>query len=281
MFEGQEGPALDSGAPGSIGRKENRGSMDAGGLPAAGRVARVRPRMTGWSRPRKALAIGSVIGGVGLIAFGMATSSTQDLTALANIPVTTYADRDDSVPAGEYGVVDRPDAKQETAPESSTDTRKTDDKKGAESSPPTTGTDGPSSPTTPTDPTSPTTPPTAPPTTPTTPPTTPPTDPVPPTTPVQPKPLAFAGAERTYLLDLLGIKVLGGYTLTVTGNPGSTASVQYGASNAGTITFGSDGRGSISVGRSLLDLGLSNPVIRVAYSDGTAGAAIEGRRDSL
>lgn len=289
MFEGQEGPALESGAPGHIGRKHSRSAAEATALPAAGPVARVRPRMSGWSRPRKALAIGSVVGGIGLIAFGMATSSTQDLSALANIPVTTYADRIDSsgsagsVPVGEYGVVDqgiteqqRTPAKEDDGSKRDTDTSEStraDDQAGSDPAPPATGTDQPTTPTTPTGPTTPVPP--------TTPPTTPPTDTTPPTTPVVPKPLAFAGAEKSYLLNVLGIKVLGSYTLTVTGNPGSTASVTYGSRNAGTITFGADGRGSLSVGGALLDLGLSNPTIRVAYSDGTAGTAIEAARDSL
>jgi hypothetical protein len=80
---------------------------------------------------------------------------------------------------------------------------------------------------------------------------------------------------------LLGIPILTAYTLTVTGNPGSQATVTYGGNGAGTITFGADGRGSISFGTSLLGLSLSNPLVRVEYSDGTAGAAIEARRDSI
>ena len=87
--------------------------------------------------------------------------------------------------------------------------------------------------------------------------------------------------QKNYVLSILGIKVLGSYTLSVTGQPGAAASVSYGSSNAGTLRFDGSGRASITLGASLLNLGLTNPTIRVAYSDGTAGSAIEAARDSL
>jgi hypothetical protein len=70
--------------------------------------------------------------------------------------------------------------------------------------------------------------------------------------------------------------------LTISGNPGSQAIVTYGSADAGTITFGADGSATVTFGKSLIDLaGLTNPLVRVSYSDGTAGSAIESRRDSL
>lgn len=125
--------------------------------------------------------------------------------------------------------------------------------------------------TTPTNPTNPTTP-----TTPTNPPTSTPSPPAP-----APKPLAFAGLQENYTLNLLGIKLIGSYTLSLTGQPGATASVTYGSNDVGAVKFDSSGRASIKIGSSLVDLKLSNPLIRVAYSDGTAGSAIEARRDSI
>lgn len=122
---------------------------------------------------------------------------------------------------------------------------------------------GPTNPGTPTGPTNPGTP--TGPTDPGTP--TGPTDPgtpTGPTTPAAPAPLAFAGISKNYTIGLLGITVLGSYTLGLTGQPGA-----------------GDGRASITLGRSLIDLGLGNPVIRVSYSDGTAGSAIEAARDSI
>ncbi|MFD5224103.1 hypothetical protein ACFWHT_00640 [Microbacterium sp. NPDC058342] len=111
-----------------------------------------------------------------------------------------------------------------------------------------------------------------------------PTQPAPqPTTPppAAPDSLRFLDLTPNYGLDLLGIRLLSSYTLTLAGEPGSRASVTYGSLSAGTVTFDTSGRASIKLGRSLLDLGLSNPTIRVAYSDGTAGGAIEARRDSI
>ena len=96
-----------------------------------------------------------------------------------------------------------------------------------------------------------------------------------------PDPVRLAGLSENYTLSLLGIKVLGSYTLSVVGEPGSTATVTYGGSAAGSVTFGGSGAASITLGRSLVDLKLSNPLIRVAYSDGTPGAPIEEYRDSI
>ncbi|WP_309064974.1 hypothetical protein [Microbacterium sp.] len=102
-----------------------------------------------------------------------------------------------------------------------------------------------------------------------------------PAPPPAPDPLHFLGLSENHTVGLLGIRVLGGYTLTVSGEPGATASVSYGGEPAGSLTFDATGRGSITFGRSLVDLGLDNPMIRVAYSDGTAGAAIQARRDDI
>ncbi len=96
-----------------------------------------------------------------------------------------------------------------------------------------------------------------------------------------PKPLAFAGLKENYTIGLLGIRLLSSYTLSLSGEPGSAATVWYGATRAGSVTFNSNGRATITLGRSLLSLGLSNPLIRVAYSDGTAGSEISARRDSI
>ena len=105
----------------------------------------------------------------------------------------------------------------------------------------------------------------------------PPQDPPPP--PVAPDPLAFVGLQATHTVNLLGITMLSSYTLTVSGEPGSTASVTYGSRTAGSVTFDRDGRASLEVGGSLL--GLVNPVVRVAYTDGTPGEPIEARRDAI
>lgn len=265
---------MDSDAPESTGARKVRHSAEATApLPAAGAVARAHTRVNGWSRPRKILAIGSVIVGVGLIAFGLFSPGGGDVTALANAPVTTYADRtDDKVPAGEYGVVDRTGAPTSPATdEPSTDEAKTTPDSESPTTPhsddpgtTTPGTTTPTDPGTPTTPTAPTTP--TVPTTPTTPP------------PVAPKPLGFVDMRE----EPGGVLGLGAsYTLLVSGNPGSQASVSYGPSNAGTITFGDDGQGSLFLGESLIKLGLTNPLVRVSYSDGTAGSAIEARRDDI
>lgn len=99
--------------------------------------------------------------------------------------------------------------------------------------------------------------------------------------PAAPDPLAFVGLTPNYGFNLLGIRLLSSYTLSLSGEPGSRASVTYASRSAGSVTFDSRGRASLTIGGSLLDTSLSNPLIRVSYSDGTAGAAIEARRDSI
>ncbi|OJU41221.1 MAG: hypothetical protein BGN97_15875 [Microbacterium sp. 69-10] len=108
-----------------------------------------------------------------------------------------------------------------------------------------------------------------------------PSDPTPPAPvpPAAPKPLAFTGITPNYALNILGLKLLASYTLSLSGQPGAKAAVTYGGLPAGTVTFDSGGRASLVVGASLL--GLSNPMIGASYSDGTAGAAIHARRDSI
>jgi hypothetical protein len=98
--------------------------------------------------------------------------------------------------------------------------------------------------------------------------------------PVAPKPLAFTGLTENRI-TLLGIPLLSGYTLSLSGEPGSRASVTYGSRPAGSVTFDGSGHVGLTIGGSLLNTELSNPVIRAAYSDGTAGAAVEARRDSI
>jgi len=96
-----------------------------------------------------------------------------------------------------------------------------------------------------------------------------------------PQSLAFTGISENHVIGLLGIRILSSYTLSLSGQPGATASASYGASRAGSVTFDSGGRASISLGGALLSAGLDNPMIRVAYSDGTAGSAIQAPRDSI
>ena len=96
-----------------------------------------------------------------------------------------------------------------------------------------------------------------------------------------PKPLAFTGLTENRAVSLLGIGILSSYTLSLSGEPGSTAAVSYGGNPAGSVTFNSSGRGSVTLGGSLLNLNLSNPIIRAEYSDGTSGKAIQARRDSI
>jgi len=101
----------------------------------------------------------------------------------------------------------------------------------------------------------------------------------PPPAPAAPKPLAFAGLTRNATIGLLGIRILSSDTLSLSGEPGAMASVSYGSSPAGSVTFDGSGRATLTVGGSLIDLG--DPVITVAYADGTAGAAIHARRSAL
>lgn len=93
-----------------------------------------------------------------------------------------------------------------------------------------------------------------------------------------PKPLAFTNLTENR--GLLGL-ILSSYTLSITGEPGATATVSYGSHAAGSVTFNANGSASITLGTSLIDLGLSNPIIRASYSDGTSGSDIQARRDSI
>ncbi|GAA5144877.1 hypothetical protein GCM10025768_01260 [Microbacterium pseudoresistens] len=95
------------------------------------------------------------------------------------------------------------------------------------------------------------------------------------------QPLAFTGLTEHHTITLLGIRILSGYTLSLSGHPGSTATVWYGGARAGSVTFSSAGTASLTLGGSLLDLGLGNPTIRAAYSDGTPGSEISQPRDSI
>ncbi|GAB3597714.1 hypothetical protein [Microbacterium tumbae] len=118
--------------------------------------------------------------------------------------------------------------------------------------------------------------------TPTTPPVTTPSNP-PVTTPsnppaATPAALAFTGKKTN---SLLGTGLLSSYTLSLSGEPGSTVTVWYGSVKAGSRTFDSSGKTSITLGLSLINLGLSNPTIRAAYSDGTAGAEISAPLKSI
>ncbi|MDQ4215794.1 hypothetical protein [Microbacterium capsulatum] len=96
-----------------------------------------------------------------------------------------------------------------------------------------------------------------------------------------PAPLAFLGLTENSTAGLFGIRIANGYTLSLSGQPGATATVTYGSSRAGSVRFDGAGHASITLGRSLVDLGTDDPLIRVAYSDGTPGAPIEARRSSL
>lgn len=109
----------------------------------------------------------------------------------------------------------------------------------------------------------------------------PPVPPQPPEPPVppQPAPLGFTGINQNTTINLLGIRVLSSYTLTLSGEPGQTGAVWYGSTRAGTVTFDGAGRASITLGGSLVNLGLRNPLIRAAYSDGSG--EIQAYRDSI
>ncbi|WP_309127221.1 hypothetical protein [Microbacterium sp.] len=103
--------------------------------------------------------------------------------------------------------------------------------------------------------------------------------PAPPPPTATPAPLRFTGLTANYALSLLGVRLLSSYTLSLSGEPGATASVTYGGRSAGSVTFGGDGHASLNIGGDLLDL--SDPMVRATYSDGTNGAAIEAPRDSI
>lgn len=102
-----------------------------------------------------------------------------------------------------------------------------------------------------------------------------------PQSPAAPTPLAFTGITPNQTIGLLGIRILSSYTLTLSGRPGSTATVTYDGSPAGSVTFDGSGRASITVGAGALDLGIGDPLITAAYSDGTPGAPIQARRSAI
>lgn len=107
--------------------------------------------------------------------------------------------------------------------------------------------------------------------------------PNPPTTspgPASAAPLAFTGLTEDRV-TVLGLPLLSSYALSLSGEPGSRASVTYGSLPAGSVTFDGSGRATLTIGRTLLGITLSNPVIRATYSDGTAGSAVEARRDAI
>lgn len=105
--------------------------------------------------------------------------------------------------------------------------------------------------------------------------------PAPPQVPAAPAPLAFTGITPNQTVGLLGIRILSSYTLSLSGQPRSTASVTYGGAPAGSVTFDGSGRASITVGAGALDLGIGNPMITAAYADGTAGQPIQAHRNSI
>lgn len=100
-------------------------------------------------------------------------------------------------------------------------------------------------------------------------------------TPAAPVPLAFTGIEENRGDNAIGINIIKSYTLSMTGQPGSTADVKYGWKAAGTVTFDAAGRGTIDIGRSVLDLIPGNALVRAEYSDGTEGDPIEMRRKDI
>jgi len=81
--------------------------------------------------------------------------------------------------------------------------------------------------------------------------------------------LSFVDASPNTAVNFLGIHVLSSYTITLSGEPGDTADIWYDSSHAGSVTFDGDGSASITVGGSLIDLGLSDPLVRAAYADGS------------
>jgi len=95
------------------------------------------------------------------------------------------------------------------------------------------------------------------------------------------RPLAFTGINENHAIGLLGIRILSSYTLSLSGQPGATASVVYDGATAGSVTFDAGGRARITLGGSLISAGLRDPVIRVSYTGGTVGADIQATRDSI
>ena len=99
--------------------------------------------------------------------------------------------------------------------------------------------------------------------------------------PAAPAPLAFTGITANQTVGLLGIRILSSYTLTLSGQPGSTAAITYGGTATGSVAFDASGRTSITVGAGAIDLGIGNPVITAAYTDGTPGAPVQARRNAI
>lgn len=106
-----------------------------------------------------------------------------------------------------------------------------------------------------------------------------PANPAPAPAPAAPAPLAFTGLTENTTLGLLGIRILASDTLSLAGQPGATATVSYDSARAGSVTFDGAGRATLTVNGSLVDLG--DPLITVAYSDGTAGAVLRARRSAI
>ncbi|MFE6996322.1 hypothetical protein ACFVAE_10220 [Microbacterium sp. NPDC057659] len=102
-----------------------------------------------------------------------------------------------------------------------------------------------------------------------------------PSTPAAAPPLAFTGIKENRGPNLIGIEIVTSYTLSMTGQPGSTADVTYGWKDAGSVTFDPDGRATLDIGRSVLDLIPGNPNVRAEYSDGTEGDPIEMSRKDI
>ncbi|UJP09461.1 hypothetical protein L2X99_13655 [Microbacterium sp. KUDC0406] len=102
-----------------------------------------------------------------------------------------------------------------------------------------------------------------------------------PAAPAAPAPLAFTDIAENPGKNLLGMEIVDSYTLSMTGQPGSTAGVTYGWKDAGSVTFDAAGRGAIDIGRSVLDLIPGNARVRAEYSDGTEGDPIEMRRKDI
>ncbi len=96
-----------------------------------------------------------------------------------------------------------------------------------------------------------------------------------------PAPLAFTGITPNQTIGLLGIRILSSYTLSLTGQPGATASVTYAGSPAGSVVFDGTGHAAITVGAGALDLGIGNPIITAAYTDGTPGQSIQAHRNAI
>lgn len=96
-----------------------------------------------------------------------------------------------------------------------------------------------------------------------------------------PKSLAFTNLTEHRAVGILGLGLISSHTLSISGEPGSTATVWYDGRNEGSVRFNSNGRASITIGKSLLSTGPGSKIIRAAYSDGTSGSEIQARADSI